>query len=594
MWEQFSYYGMRALLVYYMTTQLLFGQEKSSSIYGFYTAFAYFTPIIGGTIADRWLGKRRAVIIGATMMAAGHFMMASEPMFYVALATIAHRQRAVPADACRARSTISTCRRSAPAVGLQRLLCRRERRRVPRAADLRVPRRDLRLALRVRGGGRRHARRPRDLSLWPKLSAAASGPCRAASCAMRPRRHRGRDTFLLLLGIGLAVTVFRGAYEQIGNTIALWMRDDVNRTIGGVEIGAAMFFSLNPLLVMVVTPLLLARWKRQAERGREHLRDPEDGASARCSSRHPICWSPRPRPCTAGGRAHWLWLLGYFFIFTLGELYILPNGLGIFARLAPPKLGASTVAAWYLAIFSGSLSAGQVGRLWSRVGHVAFFLILAGDRVAVGGPALHVRTPDAENPGSRRTRGRGVDDLTDVPEGLGEAEQCVTRNLTRRGCLRGALAAGAVAFPMINRASFAFAAAPARQYSARAIKVVRDIARHRHACAAQARFRSQFFDQPFGAKDLAEFKASGMTGFHHSVGIGAPGAKTQALDFLASYQGWVGRQADDFTLVGTAAISIMPRPRASRRSSWGCRTRTSSRPPTTSNISTVSACAARS
>jgi len=89
MWEQFSYFGMRALLVYYMTTTLLFEQEKASSIYGFYTAFAYFTPIIGGTIADRWLGKRRAVIIGASVMAAGHFMMAFEPAFYFALATIA-------------------------------------------------------------------------------------------------------------------------------------------------------------------------------------------------------------------------------------------------------------------------------------------------------------------------------------------------------------------------------------------------------------------------------------------------------------------------------------------------------------------------
>ena len=98
MWEQFSYFGMRALLVYYMTTTLLFEQEKSSSIYGFYTAFAYFTPIIGGTIADRWLGKRRAVIIGATVMAAGHFMMAFEPAFYVALATIALGQRPVPPD----------------------------------------------------------------------------------------------------------------------------------------------------------------------------------------------------------------------------------------------------------------------------------------------------------------------------------------------------------------------------------------------------------------------------------------------------------------------------------------------------------------
>src|SRR4030095_8383678 len=58
MWETFSYYGMRALLVYYMTRELLIGQEISSTIYSLYTGFAYFTPIIGGTIADRWLGKR--------------------------------------------------------------------------------------------------------------------------------------------------------------------------------------------------------------------------------------------------------------------------------------------------------------------------------------------------------------------------------------------------------------------------------------------------------------------------------------------------------------------------------------------------------
>jgi len=89
MWEQFSYYGMRALLVYYMTKQLMIGQERASIIYGTYTAMAYFTPIFGGMIADRWLGKRRAVIIGGSIMAAGHFMMTFEPLFYVALATIA-------------------------------------------------------------------------------------------------------------------------------------------------------------------------------------------------------------------------------------------------------------------------------------------------------------------------------------------------------------------------------------------------------------------------------------------------------------------------------------------------------------------------
>src|ERR1700750_1942539 len=75
MWEQFSYYGMRTLLVYYMTKQLMFEQQQASFTYGLYLAFIYGTPIVGGTIADRWLGRRRAVLLRGTIMACGHFMM---------------------------------------------------------------------------------------------------------------------------------------------------------------------------------------------------------------------------------------------------------------------------------------------------------------------------------------------------------------------------------------------------------------------------------------------------------------------------------------------------------------------------------------
>jgi len=229
--------------------------------------------------------------------------------------------------------------------------------------------------------------------------------------------NRGRDTFLLLLGIGLAVTVFRGAYEQIGNTFALWMKDDVNRTIAGAEIGAAMFFSLNPLLVMLMTPVLLARWKRQAECGRELSVMHKMAVGALIVGASYLLVAAA-ESVSGDGRAHWLWLLSFFVIFTLGELYILPNGLGIFARLAPPKLGASTVAAWYLAIFAGSLAAGQVGRLWSRTGHTSFFLLLAG---IAGVSAILLHLLDAPTKrvlaraGTPPPRG---DDLTDVPEGL--------------------------------------------------------------------------------------------------------------------------------------------------------------------------------
>jgi POT family proton-dependent oligopeptide transporter len=398
-----------------MTSTLLFGQEKASSIYGFYTAFAYFTPIIGGTIADRWLGKRRAVIIGASVMAAGHFMMASEPMFYPALATIALGNGLfLPTLPSQIND-----------------LYHEDDPRRPWAYNVYYVGVNVGafLAPLVCGFlgetyGWHYGFAAAGVGMLSGLAIYLYGqgylPTEQSAPAPAPpdvsRSHRGRDTFLLLLGIGLAVTVFRGAYEQIGNTIALWMRDDVNRTIGGVEIGAAMFFSLNPLLVMVLTPLLLARWKRQAERGREYsvIQKMCVGALLVAASYLLVAAA---EAITGGGRAHWLWLLSYFFVFTLGELYILPNGLGIFARLAPPKLGASTVAAWYLAIFSGSLVAGQVGRLWSRVAHVPFFLILAGI-ATLSAALLYLLDAPTRRILARADGRRGSDDLTDVPEGL--------------------------------------------------------------------------------------------------------------------------------------------------------------------------------
>ncbi len=110
MWERFSYYGMRALLVLYMVKyvfqpemagtviglaalkhglEALFGpldvQPLASQVYGLYTGLVYLTPVLGGFLADRVLGQRRTVIIGASLMAAGHFMMAFEPLLLFAL-----------------------------------------------------------------------------------------------------------------------------------------------------------------------------------------------------------------------------------------------------------------------------------------------------------------------------------------------------------------------------------------------------------------------------------------------------------------------------------------------------------------------------
>ena len=418
MWEQFSYFGMRALLVYYMTTT---APVRSGEVVAASTVFtppcAYFTPIIGGTIADRWLGKRKAVIIGATVMAAGHFMMAFEPAFYFALATIAIGNGlflpTLPSqinDLYHADDPRRPWAYNVYYVGvnigafLAPLMCGFLGETYGWHYGFGAAGVGMLAGLLIYLLGQRHL--PQETALPQPILPSSSGA------------HRGRDTFLLLLGIGLAVTVFRGAYEQIGNTFALWMRDDVNRVIGGIEIGAAMFFSLNPLLVMIATPLLLARWKRQAAQGRELsvMHKMAAGALIVAASYLLVAaaeWVSGAAP------AHWLWLLSFFLVFTLGELYILPNGLGIFARLAPPKLGASTVAAWYLAIFSGSLAAGQVGRLWSRIDHIQFFVLLAGIATAAAALLFLLDKP------TKRVLARAAEepqpaDLTDVPEGIGK------------------------------------------------------------------------------------------------------------------------------------------------------------------------------
>ena len=78
MWERFSYYGMRALLVLYLTQHFLFGPAEAQGIYAAYAALVYLMPVLGGLIADRYLGSRKAVIIGAVLLVAGHFTMAFE------------------------------------------------------------------------------------------------------------------------------------------------------------------------------------------------------------------------------------------------------------------------------------------------------------------------------------------------------------------------------------------------------------------------------------------------------------------------------------------------------------------------------------
>ena len=360
-----------------MTKQLLFAQEKASFIYGTYTAMAYFTPILGGAIADRWLGKRNAVILGGSIMAFGHFVMAFEPMFYVALATIALGNGlflpSLPSqinDLYAADDPRRGRAYNVYYVGLNiggflaPLVCGTLGELYGWHYGFGAAGVGMFAGLVIYIAGRRY--------LPPELQRRAP----AAVTTQQARRGRHR-VWWLLLGVGIAATIFRGAYEQIGNTLPLWIDTGVDRSLGGLTIPMTWFQSLNPLLVISMTPLLLMAWRRRAAAGRETSPAMRMAIGALIVAAAYVLLAA-VAALAGEARVGWAWLVAFFVILTLGELYILPTGLGLFAKLAPQRLGATTVASWFLAIFSGSLLAGMVGTLWSRASHAGFFLLLAG------------------------------------------------------------------------------------------------------------------------------------------------------------------------------------------------------------------------
>jgi POT family proton-dependent oligopeptide transporter len=185
-----------------------------------------------------------------------------------------------------------------------------------------------------------------------------------------------RSSFMLMFGVVVSVTVFRSAYEQFGNTVPLWADAGVDRAAGVITIPMTWFQALDPLLVIVMTPLLLAHWRRRAQAG-------SSGSAMRKMALGALIVAGAYLLLSlvafahGEGRANWLWLVSFFIIFTLGELYILPTGLGLFARLAPIGYGATTIAAWFCAVSAGSFLAGIVGTLWTGTSHAEYFAILA-------------------------------------------------------------------------------------------------------------------------------------------------------------------------------------------------------------------------
>jgi proton-dependent oligopeptide transporter, POT family len=410
MWERFSYYGMRALLVLYMVKYLLapehvgnvlgldtfhhaleflFGpldaQQFASQIYGFYTGLVYLTPIFGGMLADRVLGQRRTVILGAALMAIGHFMMAFESLFLFALIVLILGNGAF-------KPNIST------QVGS--LYAPNDRRR-DRAFSIFYVGINLGafLAPLICGTlgeemgwhyGFAAAGVGMTLGLLIYIYAAPALP----ADALKPRsksqvtKPLGRDAWraiAALLVLMLPVSLFWATYEQQGNTIALWADQHTDRHFDLLvltgEIPVTWFQAFNPFMIFAFTPIIVALWRWQGAREPATVIKMAIGCFL-CAASYLVMAAAAWH--SGAANASWFWMFVFFAILTVGELYLSPTSLSLVTKVAPVHVLSMMVGVWLSTSFVGGFLAGYLGTFWSSMAKMDFFLMIAAIAASAG------------------------------------------------------------------------------------------------------------------------------------------------------------------------------------------------------------------
>jgi POT family proton-dependent oligopeptide transporter len=196
-----------------------------------------------------------------------------------------------------------------------------------------------------------------------------------------------RRAIAALLILFVPVSLFWATYEQQGNTIALWADEHTDRTIDLLfwsgEIPTTWFQAFNPFMIFAFTPFVVALWARQARRAAEPstLTKMALGCFG-CAAANIIM---AVAALYAGpDKASWLWLLAYFVIITLGELYLSPIGLSLVSKVAPASHLAMMMGVWLGTSFTGNFLAGYLGSFWSSMGKPAFFVMIAAVAFAAG------------------------------------------------------------------------------------------------------------------------------------------------------------------------------------------------------------------
>lgn len=404
-WERFSYYGMQALLVLYLSNYLflpehianvrgmdalraalesVFGarspQQLASLIFGLYAGLVYLTPLLGGIVADRWLGRTRTITIGAVLMALGHFLMAFDASFLAALScllvgvgafkgNIAAQVGALypPGDKRRASAFQIFMLAVQIAVIGSPIICGTLGEKVAWHWGFGAAGVGMVIGLFVYLAGRRH------------LPPEPQRPSRRDDATARePMSRRDRQRLLLLIALIPVLMLSVVGNQQFYNAYPLWAQKHLDMVLFGWAVPVTWLQAVDAATSLLTMLGSIAFWRWWAQRRREPDELGKMALGALVAASAPALTMLAAGVIEhEGGRLSLVWTLGYTVLNNVGFANVMPVGLALYSRAAPKRLEGLMIGAYYLHLFIGNTFVGWLAGLLEVVSGPQFWALHA-------------------------------------------------------------------------------------------------------------------------------------------------------------------------------------------------------------------------
>lgn len=418
MWERFSYYGMRALLVMYLTTEFVrggLGVDKVSAmtLYGNFTALVYLTPLAGGYISDRYLGQRKAITIGGIIMALGQFTLFSNQSLtalYIGLflliigngffkPNISTIVGHLYPDGDHRRDSAFTIFYMGINAGsfLAPLVCGTLAEKVMATTQGgEIIHYGFRYGFLVAGIGMVIGQLLFNLLSNKYLGDIGKSPVGKVKNSAnnetknKPLTKQEKHRTISILLLTAFVIVFWTGFEQAGSSLTIYTDEFINRSVSGWEVPVSWFQSLNPLFIVLLGIPVSKLWYKLACSKRGDLSVPQKMAIGSIMLGFGFLLMVGAVMQRGGNvsdsaiKANMLWLIGTYFLHTIGELCLSPVGLSMVSSLAPAKLASFLMGVWLLSSFVANKLAGILATYTETLGHLEIFAGIAIVAIIMG------------------------------------------------------------------------------------------------------------------------------------------------------------------------------------------------------------------